>query len=113
MRIDQRHGRTKGDQKAVTFRIVDFEKARKSSPGNTPRAAEILMRLIAEAFCLPFSTAMMNVRLTPHMSATSSWVSPFSVRISRTVRPTSSNGEPVDDCDERERELDMLRIVAQ
>lgn len=97
----------------ITFRMAVLEKARKSSAGNTPRADEILMRLIAEAFCLPFSTAMMKVRFTPHISATSSWVSPFSVRISLTVRPRSSSGELVDDCGERGRELVMQWIVAQ
>ncbi len=56
----------------VTFRMAVLEKARKSSEGNTPSAAEILRRLIAEAFCLPFSTAMRKVRFTPHISATSS-----------------------------------------
>ena len=97
----------------VTFRMAVLEKARKSSEGNTPSAAEILTRLITEAFCLPFSTAMMKVRFTPHNSANSSWVSPSSVRISLTVRPRSSSGELVDDCGERGRELVMQWIVAQ
>jgi hypothetical protein len=96
----------RGDHTAATP-----QKLRNRSAGETARATAILIRLIAEAFCLPFSTATMKVRFTPQRSANRCCVRPFVVRISRTASPRSVSGAAVGGSERRLRDLGIHEMI--